>query len=106
VRLIFRRFRDLGSALLVIRELNVQGHRTKSWTTQAGTFRESRPFDKGTIYKIVRNRTYLGEPCTRARAIRASTSRSSTCRTYSRDGHSRRRIGDESGSTGRLLLSR
>ena len=61
VRLIFRRFLDLGSALLLIRELNAQGRRTKSWTTQAGTFREGRPFDKGTLYKILRNRTYLGE---------------------------------------------
>ena len=61
VRLIFRRFLDLGSALLLIRELNAQGYRTKSWTTQAGTFREGRPFDKGTLYKILRNRTYLGE---------------------------------------------
>jgi hypothetical protein len=61
VRLIFRRFLDLGSALLLIRELNAQGHRTKSWTTQAGTFREGRPLDKGTLYKILRNRTYLGE---------------------------------------------
>jgi site-specific DNA recombinase len=61
VRLIFRRFVDLGSALLLIRELNAQGRRTKSWTTQSGTFREGRPFDKGTLYKILRNRTYLGE---------------------------------------------
>ena len=61
VRLIFRRFLDLGSALLLIRELNAQGHRTKSWTTQAGTFREGRPFDKGTLYKILRNRVYIGE---------------------------------------------
>jgi DNA invertase Pin-like site-specific DNA recombinase len=61
VRLIFRRFLDLGSALLLIRELVAQGHRTKSWTTQAGVFREGRPFDKGTLYKILRNRTYLGE---------------------------------------------
>jgi len=61
VRVIFRRFLDLGSALLLIRELNIQGHRTKSWTTQAGTFRSGRPFDKGTLYKILRNRVYLGE---------------------------------------------
>ena len=60
VRLIFRRFLDLGSALLLIRELNAQGHRTKSWTTQAGTFREGRPFDKGTLYKILRNPVYIG----------------------------------------------
>ena len=57
VRLIFRRFLDLGSALLLIRELNAGGHRTKSWTTQAGTCREGRPFDKGTLYKLLRNRT-------------------------------------------------
>jgi site-specific DNA recombinase len=61
VRLIFRRFLDLGSALLLIRELNAQGYRTKSWTTQAGTFRQGRLFDKATLYKILRNRTYLGE---------------------------------------------
>jgi site-specific DNA recombinase len=60
VRLIFRRFLDLGSALLLIRELNAQGHRTKSWTTQAGTFREGRLFDKGTLYKILRNPAYIG----------------------------------------------
>jgi DNA invertase Pin-like site-specific DNA recombinase len=61
VRLIFRRFLDLGSALLLIRELNAQGYRTKSWTTQSGTFREGRSFDKGTLYKILRNRAYVGE---------------------------------------------
>ncbi len=61
VRLIFCRFLDLGSALLLIRELNAQSHRTKSWTTQAGTFREGRPFDKGTLYKILRNRVYIGD---------------------------------------------
>jgi site-specific DNA recombinase len=60
VRLIFRRFLDLGSALLLIRELNAQGYRTKSWTTQSGTFREGRPFDKGILYKILRNRVYIG----------------------------------------------
>jgi site-specific DNA recombinase len=68
VRLIFRRFLDLGSALLLIRELNAQGHRTKSWTTQSGTFREGRPFDKGTLYKILRNRTYLGEAVHKGRS--------------------------------------
>jgi site-specific DNA recombinase len=61
VRVIFRRFLDLGAALLLSRELNAQGHRTKSWTTQAGTFREGRAFDKGALYKILRNRTYIGE---------------------------------------------
>jgi hypothetical protein len=78
IRLIFRRFLDLGSALLLIRELNAHGHQTKSRATQAGTFREGRPFDKGTLYKILRNRTYLGEAVHKAGATRASTSQSST----------------------------
>jgi DNA invertase Pin-like site-specific DNA recombinase len=68
VRLIFRRFLDLGSALLVIRELNAGGHRTKSWTTQSGTFREGRPFDKGTLYKILRNRVYIGDAVHKGRS--------------------------------------
>jgi site-specific DNA recombinase len=68
VRLIFRHFLDLGSALLLIRELNAGGHRTKSWTTQAGSFREGRPFDKGTLYKILRNRAYIGEAVHKGRS--------------------------------------
>jgi site-specific DNA recombinase len=68
VRLIFRRFLDLGSALLLIRELKAQGRRTKSWTTQAGSFREGQPFDKGTLYKILRIRTYLGEAVHKGRS--------------------------------------
>jgi site-specific DNA recombinase len=36
--------------------------------TKAGTFREGRPFDKGTLYKILRNRTYLGEAVHKGRS--------------------------------------
>jgi site-specific DNA recombinase len=61
VRLIFRRFLDLGSATLLIKELNIQGHRTKSRTTPSRAFREGRPFEKNTIYKILRNRVFIGE---------------------------------------------
>jgi site-specific DNA recombinase len=68
VRLIFRRFLDLGSATLLMRELNAKDYRTKSWTTQSGIFREGRPFDKGTLYKILRNRTYLGEAVHKGRS--------------------------------------
>jgi Recombinase len=74
-RLIFRRFLDLASALLLIRELNAQGHRTKSWTTQAGTFREGRPFDKGTLYKILRNRVYIGEAVHKGKSYPAEQAR-------------------------------
>ena len=42
-------------------ELRRAGHTTKSWTTQDGKHRPGKPIDKGAIYKILNNRTYLGE---------------------------------------------
>jgi site-specific DNA recombinase len=33
-----------------------------------GTLREGRPFDNGTLYKILRNRTYLGEAVHKGRS--------------------------------------
>ena len=61
VRLIFERFLKVGSATLLMKELNDAGHRTKSWTTQDGTTRPGRPIDKGFLYKLLGNRVYLGE---------------------------------------------
>ena len=61
VRHIFERFIKVGSATLLVKELNADGHRTKSWTTQSGRVREGRPFNKGAIYKILNNRVYIGE---------------------------------------------
>jgi DNA invertase Pin-like site-specific DNA recombinase len=51
VRLIFQRFLQVGSATKLVQELNVAGHRTK----------RGRPFDKGVLYKLLHNRTYVGE---------------------------------------------
>ena len=61
VRLIFERFPKVGSATLLVKELNAEGYRTKSWTTQSGRVREGRPFNKGTLYKALNNRVYIGE---------------------------------------------
>jgi DNA invertase Pin-like site-specific DNA recombinase len=61
VRRIFERFVALGSATLLVKELNADGCRTKSWTTQSGRQREGRPFDKGYLYRLLNNRVYLGE---------------------------------------------
>ncbi len=61
VRHIFRRFLQLGSATLLVKELNAAGHRTKSWTTQDGKVREGVPFTKNFLYKMLENRVYLGE---------------------------------------------
>ncbi len=61
VRLIFSRFLQLGSATELARELRQAGHTTKSWTTQDGKHHPGKPIDKGSIYKILANRVYLGE---------------------------------------------
>jgi site-specific DNA recombinase len=51
VRHIFQRFLQVGSATKLVQELNSAGHRTK----------RGKPFDKGVLYKLLRNRTYVGE---------------------------------------------
>ena len=49
------------SRIYLVKELNEQGYRTKSWTTTSGNFREGHEFGKGTLYKLINNRLYLGE---------------------------------------------
>jgi site-specific DNA recombinase len=61
VRQIFTRFAQTGSALTVATELNGAGHRTKSQATVTGRVRGGRPYTKGCVYKVLRNRLYLGE---------------------------------------------
>jgi hypothetical protein len=61
VRHIFRRFVILRSATALVKELDAEGRRTKSWVTAEGRAREGRPFHKGTLYRLLNNRVYLGE---------------------------------------------
>ena len=51
VRHIFERFLQVGSATKLVQELNAAGHRTK----------RGKPFDKGIVYKLLNNRTYVGQ---------------------------------------------
>ncbi len=51
VRHIFQRFLQVGSATKLVQELNTAGHRTK----------RGKPFDKDVLYKLLHNRTYVGE---------------------------------------------
>jgi site-specific DNA recombinase len=51
VRHLFQRFMQVGSATKLVLELNAAGHRTK----------RGKPFDKGIVYKLLNNRTYVGE---------------------------------------------
>ena len=61
VRHIFQRFVDLGSSTRLVKELQRDDVTSKAWTTQDGKVRAGRPIDKGLIYNLLHNRTYLGE---------------------------------------------
>lgn len=61
VRHVFKRFAEIGSPLAVAEELNKKGITTKAWMTKNGTFREGKPWHKMHIYRVLYNRTYLGE---------------------------------------------
>src|SRR5215467_7883017 len=61
VRLIFRRYADLGSVRLLKEELDARGINSKSWTSASGRRIGGKPFSRGALYLILQNRTYLGE---------------------------------------------
>lgn len=61
IRHIFQRFIELGSSTTLVKELKLDGATSKAWTTQDGKTRDGKPIDKGLIYKLLNNRTYLGE---------------------------------------------
>ena len=61
IRQIFTRFVELGSSTKLVKELKLDGVTSKAWTTQDGKVREGKPIDKGLVYKLLGNRTYLGE---------------------------------------------
>jgi DNA invertase Pin-like site-specific DNA recombinase len=61
VRDIFARYAEHGSAAQLVRELQIEGHTTKSWVTQAGRHRAGRVIDQQHLFSMLRNRLYLGE---------------------------------------------
>ncbi len=61
VRNIFTRFAEHGSAARLVRELQLEGRTSKSWLTQEGRFRAGRVLNQQSLFKLLRNRHYLGE---------------------------------------------
>lgn len=61
VRHIFKRFAEAGSGLAIAKELNAKSITTKSWTTRDGKYREGKPWNASLVYRMLSNRTYLGE---------------------------------------------
>jgi site-specific DNA recombinase len=61
VRQIFALYLELGALIAVAEELNRRGWRTKQWTTRNGGTKGGRIFDKGSVYQVLTNPTYLGK---------------------------------------------
>src|SRR6202047_5299137 len=61
VRLIFRRYAELGSVRLLKAELEARGIKSKSWTSASGRLVGGKSFSRGALYLMLQNRTYLGE---------------------------------------------
>jgi hypothetical protein len=61
VRTIFRCYAELGSVRLLKAELEARGLRSKSWTSASGRLIGGKPFSRGALYLMLRNRTYRGE---------------------------------------------
>jgi hypothetical protein len=80
VRSIFRRYAELGSVRLLKAELEAQGRKSKSWTSAAGRVIGGKPFSRGALYLMLRNRTYRGEIVHKDNPILPNTRQSSTIR--------------------------
>src|ERR1700680_1894007 len=61
VRLIFRRYAELGSVRLLKAELEARGIKSKSWTSVSGRLVGGKPFSRGALYLMLQNRIYRGE---------------------------------------------
>jgi site-specific DNA recombinase len=61
VRYIFRRYAELGSMRLLKEELDAQDLASKSWMSASGRHWGGKPFARGALYLMLRNRIYRGE---------------------------------------------
>src|SRR5436190_2267705 len=61
VRMIFRRYAELGSVRLLKEELEARGIKSKSWTSASGHLIGGKPFSRGALYLMLQNRLYRGE---------------------------------------------
>lgn len=61
VRHIFQRYLDLGSAHALVRELAGAGVVTKISVSKRGTVRGGIPFNRGSLFHLLKNPTYIGE---------------------------------------------
>src|SRR6202047_4996692 len=60
VRLVFRRYAELGSVRLLKADLEARGIKSKSWTSASGRLVGGKSFSRGALYLMLQNRIYRG----------------------------------------------
>src|SRR5258707_4408504 len=61
VRLIYRRYLEVGGVNALVRDLRKRDIRTKSRLLATGVTRGGVPFGRGSLFHLLRNRFYIGE---------------------------------------------
>src|SRR5882724_420817 len=61
VRLIYRRYLELSGVNALVRDLKERNIRTKTRLLATGAIRGGIPFERGTLFYLLRNRFYIGE---------------------------------------------
>jgi site-specific DNA recombinase len=61
VRLIYRRYLELGGVNELLRDLSERNNRTKARLLSTGVIRGGIPFGRGALYYLLSNRFYIGE---------------------------------------------
>jgi len=70
VRHIFHRFRQLGSCMLLAKELNAEGRRMKAWTSKKGRAMGGGEWLKTDVHHVLTNRRYIGDVIHRGEAFK------------------------------------
>ncbi len=60
VRILFQKYRMLGSLKQTVHEANMLGLKTKEWTSARGVRHSARTWDTGAVYRILSNPIYAG----------------------------------------------
>jgi site-specific DNA recombinase len=60
VRVIYDLYLEHHALIPTLKAIAERGRANQAWVTKKGTERGGRPFDKGTLYKLLTNRTYTG----------------------------------------------
>ena len=70
VRLIFNRYLEIEDVSTLRNELRERGIKSKRWTSERGVQHGGKDFGRGALYRILRNRLYLGQDTPQRQRVR------------------------------------